>query len=83
MYNLSNIKKEKWPHSWLRNIGEEPAIFDISATVRTKDQIKSYVASKGYFDGKVNDTIVTNNRRSEVIYNVDLHAPYTIRNLYL
>jgi hypothetical protein len=28
LYNLSNINKEKWPHGWLRKIGEDPVIFD-------------------------------------------------------
>jgi hypothetical protein len=82
LYNLSDIKKERWPHKWLRDIGEEPVIFDISATTKTKDQIKSFVASKGYFDGRVMETIETANRKSEVFYNVDLLPPYTIRNLY-
>lgn len=81
LYNLSNIKKERWPHTWLRRIGEEPVIFDISAAERTKGQIKSYVSSKGFFDGQVTDTIETKNRRSEVTYNVELKSPYTIRNL--
>jgi outer membrane protein assembly factor BamA len=81
LYNLSDINKNKWPHKWLRDIGEEPVIFDITATDVTKEQIKSYVASKGYFDGKVKDTIETENRKSKVIYNVDLPVPYTIRNL--
>ncbi|MCX6325322.1 MAG: BamA/TamA family outer membrane protein [Bacteroidia bacterium] len=82
LYNLSNIKKEKWPHNWLRNIGEEPVIFDPYATTKTKGQIKSYVASKGYFDGQVMETIETAHKKSEVFYNVDLLPPYTIHNLY-
>ena len=82
LYNLSNINKQKWPHKWLRDIGEEPVIFDTNATVKTKDQIKSYVASKGYFDGQVMDTVETANRKSDVFYNVDLLPAYTIRNLY-
>jgi outer membrane protein assembly factor BamA len=81
LYNLSNINKDKWPHNWLRSIGEEPVIYDSYATNKTKEQIKSYVASKGYFDGKVTDTVKTANRKSDVFYNVDLHRPYTIRNL--
>ena len=81
MYNLSNIKKEKWPHTWLRNIGEEPVIYDPFSTIKSKDQIKSYVASKGYFDGKVIDTVETANRKSDVFYKVELLPPYTIRNL--
>ena len=82
LYNLSNINKEKWPHTWLRNIGEEPVIFDPYATNQSKEQIKSYVASKGYFDSRVTDTVETAKRKSEVFYNVDLKPPYTIRNLY-
>jgi outer membrane protein assembly factor BamA len=82
LYNLSDINKEKWPHKWLRDIGEEPVIFDPTATEVSKDQIKSYVASKGYFDGKVKDTVETENRKSKVLYNVELPAPYTIRSLH-
>jgi outer membrane protein assembly factor BamA len=82
LYNLSNINKQKWPHNWLRNIGEEPVIYDPYATIKTKEDLKSYVASKGYFDAEVTDTVETANRKSDVFYNVDLLPPYTIRNLY-
>jgi outer membrane protein assembly factor BamA len=82
LYNLSNINKHKWPHSWLRDIGEEPVIYDPYSTVKSKEQIKSYVASKGYFDGKVTDTTKTEGKRSEVYYSVKLQSPYTIRKLY-
>ena len=81
LYNLSNINKQKWPHTWLRNIGEEPVIYDPSFTKKSKEQIKSYVFSKGYFDGKVTDTVKTANKKSDVLYNIDLIRPYTIRNL--
>ena len=82
LYNLSNINKQKWPHKWLRDIGEEPVIFDPFSTAKTKDQIKSYVSSKGYFDGHVMETIESANKKTEVYYNVDLLPAYTIRNLY-
>jgi outer membrane protein assembly factor BamA len=82
LYNLSNINKQKWPHKWLRDIGEEPVVFDTYITDKTKDNIKSYITSKGYFDGKVTDTVETADRKSEVFYNVDLLPAYTIRNLY-
>ena len=26
IFNLSDITREKWPHGWLRRIGEEPVI---------------------------------------------------------
>ena len=81
LYNLSNINKDKWPHNWLRNIGEAPVIFDESAVKKTRDQIKSYVFSKGYFDGHVTDTVKTAKKKSDVFYNINLHKPYVIRNL--
>lgn len=82
LYNLSNIKKDKWPHSWLRNIGEEPVIYDPASTEKSREQIQSFIASKGYFDSRVNDSTNNVNRKSKVYYNVNLKAPYTIRNLY-
>ena len=39
LYNLSNIKKDKWPHNWLRKIGEEPVVYDPEATEKSKEQI--------------------------------------------
>lgn len=82
LFNLSNINKNKWPHSWLRNIGEEPVVYDQAATEKSVDQIRSYIASKGYFDSRVTDSIKSINRKSEVFYNINLKAPYTVRNLY-
>jgi hypothetical protein len=81
LYNLSNINKQKWPHKWLRDIGEEPVIYDPYETDKSKEQIQSFIESKGYFDGQVMETIETANKKSDVFYNVDLKQPYTIRNL--
>jgi outer membrane protein assembly factor BamA len=82
LYNLSNIKKEKWPHGWLRKIGEEPVIYDKYATDKSREQLKEYIGSKGYFDSRVSDTVKTEKRKSDVFYNIHLKEPYTIRNLY-
>lgn len=57
-------------------------IYDPDATERSRVQIQSYVASKGYFDSKVSDSTKVVKRKSEVFYNVNLKTPYTIRNLY-
>jgi len=82
LYNLSNINKEKWPHGWLRNIGEEPVIYDSLEAEKSREQLLTFVNSKGYFDGQVTDSVKTNKRKSDVYYKVDLKTPYTIRNLY-
>ncbi len=82
LYNLANINKEKWPHGWLRRIGEEPVIYDKYATEKSRNQIEDYIGSKGYFDSRVTDSVRTEKRKSDVFYNIDLKTPYTIRNLY-
>ncbi len=82
LYNLSNVRKEGWPHSWLRKIGEEPVIYDPYLTGKSVEQIQNYVASKGYFDARVTDTVSTEKQKSEVFYNIALKSPYRIRNLY-
>ena len=82
LYNLSNINKTRWPHKWLREIGEAPVIYDSVSTVKSKDQIQAYIESKGYFDGKVTDSVETVKRRSTVYYDIHLTRPYTIRNLH-
>jgi outer membrane protein assembly factor BamA len=82
LFNLSDLNKEKWPHSWLRNIGEEPVIYDEYSTKQSRDQLKEYIGSKGYFDGRVSDSARTSERKSDVFYNINLKSPYTIRNIY-
>jgi outer membrane protein assembly factor BamA len=82
LFNLSNINKEKWPHSWLRRIGEEPVIFDQYAAGKSREQLESYISSKGFFDSRVRDSVATAKRRSEVFYDINLRTPYTIRNIY-
>jgi outer membrane protein assembly factor BamA len=82
LYNLSNINKEKWPHSWLRNIGEEPVVYDKNQTEKSREQLQDYVASKGFFDSRVSDSVRTIKRKSDVFYDINLKSPYTVRNLY-
>ncbi|MFO7573661.1 MAG: BamA/TamA family outer membrane protein [Bacteroidales bacterium] len=81
LYNWSNLEKERWPHGWLRNIGEEPVIFDTYATNRSKEQLLLYLRSKGYFDAVVMETIETSKKKSKVYYEIDTSTPYTIRDL--
>ena len=81
LYNLSNINKEKGINKWLRDIGEEPVIFDTYATSKSVDQIKSFVFSKGYFDAEVDDTVKIRKQRSTVVYDINIKTPYVIRNV--
>ncbi len=81
LYNLSNIEKSKWPHGWLRRIGEEPVVFDPAAADRSAGQIESYLWSKGFFNARVADTVKTEKREARVQYAVDPGRPYTIASV--
>jgi outer membrane protein assembly factor BamA len=81
LYNLSNVEKEKWPHGWLRRIGEEPIIFDEVAAERSAGQIQSYLWSKGFFNARVNDTVRVTGDEARVVYDVMPGRPYTIADI--
>ena len=81
LYNLSDIEKEKWPHGWLRKIGEEPVIFDPVSATRSAEQIKSYLWSKGFFNASVTDTVRTEKKEAIVYFNVVPGKPYTIADI--
>ena len=81
LYNMSNLNKNRWPHTWLRKIGEEPVIYDSYATIKSNEQLKSYLFSKGYFDASVKDSVELEKRKSNVIYNIITKPAYTINNV--
>ncbi len=81
LYNLSDIEKEKWPHGWLRRIGEEPVIFDPLAAAKSAEQIKSYLWSKGFFKASVDDTVRIEKDEAVVDYNISPGKPYTIADI--
>ena len=81
LYNLSNLEKDGWPHGWLRNIGEEPVVFDPFATTKTAEQLDNYLFYKGYFNADVTADLSTRKKRTNVVYNIDSHQPYKIRDI--
>ncbi|MBO7522360.1 MAG: BamA/TamA family outer membrane protein [Bacteroidales bacterium] len=81
LYNISNLEKNNWFNRWLRQIGEEPVIFDEYQMERSTEQIKSYISSKGYFDSNVSEEVFVHKKEADVNYNIDLKEPYTIRKI--
>ena len=81
LYNLSNKNKDKGISNWLRTIGEEPVIFDEFLASKSKEQLKSYLNNKGYYNSIVTDTIQLRRSRARVVYKVKVNKPYTIREV--
>ncbi|MEE4213577.1 MAG: BamA/TamA family outer membrane protein [Bacteroidales bacterium] len=82
LYNLSNIDKTGWPHSWLRRIGEEPVIYDPFATATSSEEIESYLFSRGYFNAEVSVDTSTNKQKTDIVYDVMAKEPYRIRRVH-
>lgn len=78
LYNLSKPGKEKGLSNWLREIGEEPVVFDEYMAYKTKEQLKSFFDNKGYFHSKVTDTVKYKNQKAKVLYKIKTNEPYKI-----
>ncbi len=81
LYNLSNIKKDRWPHGWLRNIGEEPVVFDPFAASKSAEQIENYLFSKGYFNVEANAEFFVKKKKANITYEITTKDPYKIRKV--
>jgi outer membrane protein assembly factor BamA len=81
LFNLSDITREKWPHGWLRRIGEEPVIYDGVAADRSASQIQSYLWSKGFFNAAVTDTVRVEGSEAKVVYDIKPGRAYTIADI--
>ena len=81
LYDLSNTKKNTWINKKLRDMGEEPVIWDPEPTRISTDQLKSYLDSKGYLNSVVSDTVLFKKKKAEVIYHIRAKTPYSIRSM--
>lgn len=81
MYNTANPHKYKGLNKWLKTIGEEPVILDTFLTAQGNSNIDLYLKSKGYYHSKVKDTTIYKGMKADVIYSIELKAPYKIKDL--
>ncbi|MFW5804506.1 MAG: BamA/TamA family outer membrane protein [bacterium] len=82
LYNLSSENKDKWPHGWLKKIGEKPVIYDPGLQKSSKTQLKLYLGNKGYYNALVEDDIeFTSKNKVNVKYHIKTRKPYRIKNI--
>ncbi len=79
MYNLSSKKKST---GWMKRIGEAPVLYEDYLTIRSKEQLKSYLNNKGYYNAIISDTVIVKKkkRKVDVNYSIKSGTPYRIRN---
>lgn len=84
LYNWSKPNKKNWWNNKLREIGEEPAIFDSSAIASSHESILLHAASKGYFYPRLCSHVKRkgkDHRKVVVSYKLELDEPYRLRNI--
>ncbi len=79
LYNLSSKKRNR---GWLKRIGEAPVVYEDYLTVRSNDQLKSFMNNKGFYNASVSDTVILNERKrkANVKYSIRSGNPYLVRN---
>lgn len=80
LYNLSSKKKQD---DWLKRIGEPPQIYNEILSERSGNQLKQYMNNKGYFQAKIKNEIVLNEKKRKVNikYKVDAGDRYLINDI--
>lgn len=82
LYNISSPKKNNWFSNYFRKIGEEPVVWDSYLTYRTRDQLKLFLKHKGYYNAKVEDTVMLHKRKADVTYFIKPGMPYKINKVF-
>ncbi|MBC7920057.1 MAG: hypothetical protein H7Z75_03110, partial [Ferruginibacter sp.] len=79
-----NVKREEGNYL-MRVVGEPPTIFDSTLARKTTDQMRNYLFSKGYFQGRATYQfkVDSTRKRVSVTYQVTENQPYTLRKIEL
>lgn len=78
LYNLSRKDKDD---GWLKNIGESPAIYDMSLRTKSVQQLEQYLYNKGYYRAEVNDTVLFKKKKAKVIFTIETGEPYLLQKI--
>ncbi|NPA37094.1 MAG: BamA/TamA family outer membrane protein [Chlorobi bacterium] len=74
MYNLAGRDSSKGFNKWLWRIGEAPVIYDEYQVEKSREQLRLFLENKGYFDAKVTDTVIVNEKKRKVKVVYDIKA---------
>ncbi len=67
---------------WIMSQGEAPVIFDSTITRKSREQVRTFLFNKGYFDAQVKDTVHFKGKRADVTYIIKPGKPYKINSIH-
>ncbi len=68
------------PLFW-QNIGEKPAVYNQSLTIKSLEQIRLYMQTKGFYEATVTYTEKERRHKTFVTYNIAAGTPIRLRNI--
>ncbi len=79
LYAQANPEKNTGWNRFLRRVGQEPVVWDPQKTERSAEYLKTYVASRGFFEGDATYRVDTlRNKKVRVKYSVTQGKPSRI-----
>ena len=77
-YSLSGRDTTKWINRTLRNIGEEPVLYDTLQARLTCEDLRMAARNMGYMNAQVDVITEVKGKKISVVYNIDTGEPYYI-----
>lgn len=82
LFRLNTFFYERFKPKWIKeNLGKKPVILDTVLVDRSMQEMKLYLAAKGYFHAEVDHKIKKRKKSAKVIYYIYSGWPYTLRNI--
>lgn len=82
LYNIGSKGKETKFKKWLKNKpGEAPVLLDTSLVSSAANQMRLYLANRGYFQSQIVDSVIIRKKKASVMYIVNPNEPYRIRTI--
>ncbi|MDR3328066.1 MAG: BamA/TamA family outer membrane protein [Prevotellaceae bacterium] len=79
LYSMSSRDTVSRFNRFLKNIGEEPVVFDSVVAWDSKESINQALINKGFLDSKVNLDIFTKKKKTNLAFDITSGEPYKIR----
>ncbi len=80
VYNWGNGKDNGW-NKFVNKIGQAPVIFDQALVESSKSNMINHLIYDGYYNSSIKDSIVTDKKKTTVIYKVELGKQYIIDSI--
>ena len=83
-YSAAHSKKLNKFKQWvIDKVGEAPVVYDSALIDKSNAMLRQYLWNFGYFRASVKDTVITKNKKTEVIYTINTDLPWHISDVEL